>query len=406
MGLEASCRVRWGGQVSNGKALLETDELVFRGDFRLKIRLRDIQSLEARAGELCVRSTEGTAVFELGPAAEKWALRIQHPKSLLDKLGVKENARVAVWGVTDPAFLHDLSARTSNISKSTPEPETDVIFLGAEELHALDQLAEAQKFLTAGGGVWVVYPKGQKHITESQVLAAIELAGLTDVKVARFSETHTALKAVIPVKQRAVSRRHMIAAGALAAPLRAQSPKFATRKTVERFWGAWILATYEQHKADGGVSYPMGPDAVGRITYDPAGRMSAQLMRRNRPRFASQFRQEGTAEEIRAAFLGYLGYYGPYTLNENDKTIIHHVECASFPNWVAASGSQVRLRWRSPDPARGRTGPLRVPAGVGAGTLTGGQICTYLARNLKNLRIHSFTWFQVTRFAYIFRFIG
>ena len=32
MGQEATCTARVGGQVAAGKALLETDELVFRGD--------------------------------------------------------------------------------------------------------------------------------------------------------------------------------------------------------------------------------------------------------------------------------------------------------------------------------------------------------------------------------------
>jgi hypothetical protein len=48
----------------------------------------------------------------------------------------------------------------------------------------------------------VVYPKGQKHITEAGVFAAGKQAGLVDVKVASFSATHTALKFVIPVDRR------------------------------------------------------------------------------------------------------------------------------------------------------------------------------------------------------------
>src|ERR1051326_1342034 len=99
-----------------------------------------------------------------------------------------------------------------------------------------------------------------------------------------------------------MTRRQVVAAGALAGPLQGQTRGFAKRKTVERFWGAWILASYEHLKTDGAVSYPMGTDPVGRLTYDGLGRMSAQLMRRDRPRFAGGTRQNGTAEEIRAAF--------------------------------------------------------------------------------------------------------
>jgi hypothetical protein len=154
----------------------------------------------------------------------------------------------------------------------------------------------------------------------------------------------------------------MVLAGALAAPLHGQALQFAKRKTVERFWGAWILASYEQRKADGTVSHPMGEAPVGRITYDAAGRMSAQLMRRDRPRFASNWRQEGAANEIKAAFDGYIGYYGPYTLNEKEKTVTHHVECCSFPNWVGTDqvrhyefdGDRLILRAAGPEKSESR----------------------------------------------------
>jgi hypothetical protein len=43
---------------------------------------------------------------------------------------------------------------------------------------------------------------GVQHIKESDVLAAGKESGLIDVKVVRFSETHTALKFVVPVSQR------------------------------------------------------------------------------------------------------------------------------------------------------------------------------------------------------------
>jgi hypothetical protein len=48
----------------------------------------------------------------------------------------------------------------------------------------------------------VVYPKGQNHIREIDVINAGKSAGLTDNKVCRFSDTHTALRFVIPVSQR------------------------------------------------------------------------------------------------------------------------------------------------------------------------------------------------------------
>ena len=52
------------------------------------------------------------------------------------------------------------------------------------------------------GGVWVVAPKGGVEPREAQVLEAGRAAGLKDVKVARWSDTHTAHRFVIPVDAR------------------------------------------------------------------------------------------------------------------------------------------------------------------------------------------------------------
>ena len=52
------------------------------------------------------------------------------------------------------------------------------------------------------GSLWTIRPKGSPHVSESDVMKAGQAAGLVDVKVVRFSETHTAEKFVIPVKNR------------------------------------------------------------------------------------------------------------------------------------------------------------------------------------------------------------
>jgi hypothetical protein len=67
------------------------------------------------------------------------------------------------------------------------------------------QLAQVTKIAQAMEGpvaLWIIYPKGQQHITEGDVLSAGRKVGLKDVKVVGFSSTHTALKFVIPVNKR------------------------------------------------------------------------------------------------------------------------------------------------------------------------------------------------------------
>jgi hypothetical protein len=78
----------------------------------------------------------------------------------------------------------------------------DLIFYGAAALADLDGIGVLAGAMPPQGALWVVYPKGRKDLRETDVLGAGRAAGLHDVKVARFSETHTALKFVIPLRRR------------------------------------------------------------------------------------------------------------------------------------------------------------------------------------------------------------
>lgn len=201
MGDEHRATLRHGGATSEGRALLETDELLFRGDERLRIPLRTIDSVREEDGELIVRFGGDEATFVLGPKAARWAERIRNPKSLLDKLGVKPDSRVAVLDVSDQAFLADLRARVPAYA-TAPEPDLDLIFLGAESVKELARIANLVASLRPNGHVWIVAPKGRKDIREADVLEAGRAAGLKDTKVARLSQTHTAHRFTIPLDAR------------------------------------------------------------------------------------------------------------------------------------------------------------------------------------------------------------
>jgi len=123
-------------------------------------------------------------------------------RSLLDKLGVKAGQRIAVLGVADAAFLSELATRVPEVSSGAVTELADLIFFGAENVSDLDRLKSLARSIQKNGAIWVVYPKGQKHIREVDVIAGGKPAGLTDNKVCRFSETHTALHFVIPVAKR------------------------------------------------------------------------------------------------------------------------------------------------------------------------------------------------------------
>ena len=205
LGNEANCVARFGRQRARGKALLETSELIFRsedGAMRLKFAFSEIKSVIAADGELRLEVPEGAAIFELGANAAKWCEKILHPKSRLEKLGIKPNAAVSLVGNQAADFLAELRTQTANVSNGKVAAGAEWVFFAADSAKDLSQVAKLAKSLKRTAALWIVYPKGQKQITENDVLTAGRKSGLKDVKVVGFSPTHTALKFVIPVEKR------------------------------------------------------------------------------------------------------------------------------------------------------------------------------------------------------------
>ncbi len=202
MGSELLCKLRSGGKEATGKALLESNEIIFRGDMRLKIPFVSLKSVIARNGELHLRWPEGSAVLEVGDYAEKWAHKILHPKSRTEKLGIKPGLVISLLGIADDNFVRELRASAASFSDKKVLKDSDLIFLGAEKVADLARARKLVTSLAGGGALWIVYPKGKQEITELQVLNAGRRAGLVDVKIVSFSATHTALKFVRPNAKR------------------------------------------------------------------------------------------------------------------------------------------------------------------------------------------------------------
>ncbi len=207
MGQETNCKARFGKDgfgklVSSGHAMLETDFVLFRGDFRAKIPFKSMRKVKAAGAWLKIDAAEGSLELELGPTmASKWEQKILHPPSRLDKIGVKHGHKVVILGIEDAALAGEVAARGALIAKRAAAG-TDIVFFGAGKKLDLDRLESLKPAIHPDGAIWIVYPKGVKQITEGDVMAATKAAGLVDIKICAFSTTHTALKAVIPVKNR------------------------------------------------------------------------------------------------------------------------------------------------------------------------------------------------------------
>ena len=120
-------------------------------------------------------------------------------KTRSEKLGVKPGHTVLLVGVTDAHFIDELQSRGARITR-TGSP--DVVFCAIESRAALQRLPALAKRIKRNGAVWTIRPKGSPLVSESDVMKAGKAAGLVDVKVVRFSETHTAEKFVIRLKDR------------------------------------------------------------------------------------------------------------------------------------------------------------------------------------------------------------
>jgi len=194
MGQELDCKARWKRRTSmEGRAQLETDYLLFRGPERIKVTFGGLTSVKAAGGVLKLDFADGPIELELGTAAEKWAHKILHPPSLMDKLGVKPGLTVRLIGQFEPQFIEDIEGRQS---VTATKGKCDLLFFAAETSADLARIPKLKAHLKPTAALWVVYPKGVPAIKEIQVIQAGRAAEIKDVKVARFSATHTALKFV------------------------------------------------------------------------------------------------------------------------------------------------------------------------------------------------------------------
>jgi hypothetical protein len=203
MGAETTCEVTFNGKTSTAKVRLETAVLQIRGaDLRLDVPFASMKKVVARDGSLKVGHAAGSLTLALGKAADKWVEKILHPPSRLTKLGVRSDWRAVILGNIEREFVDELRAAVTTLSVGRVLKQADAIFVGITRPSDFERVSAAKSSIKPDGAVWLIRPKGSAEVTEGAVMAAGKAAGLVDVKVVAFSATHSALKFVIPVKDR------------------------------------------------------------------------------------------------------------------------------------------------------------------------------------------------------------
>jgi hypothetical protein len=206
MGSEAKGKLHLGRYTFAGTAQLESDRLVFRGETRFALPLKEVRAAEVDAdGDLRITHGAGEVALSIEPAslATKWARKIANPRTRADKLGLQPGQRVVVLGVDDADFLAETTTRLGAAPLRRLADELDLIFHAADSAEELRLLAKLKTHLQPAGAIWVVSRKGKEAtVKDVDVMRAAKAAGLVDNKVCSFSETHTALRLVIPRAQR------------------------------------------------------------------------------------------------------------------------------------------------------------------------------------------------------------
>lgn len=129
--------------------------------------------------------------------------------------------------------------------------------------------------------------------------------------------------------------------------------------------GSWSLVSRETRRADGTVAVDPGLAATpnGVLIYDRSGHVAAQLSRRGRTvemlaEECAKAQQVKGTDDTAQTILGYDAYFGTYTVDEKEGTVVHHLDSALFPGDIGKSilrhfsiaGDQLTIRFSTTTP--------------------------------------------------------
>lgn len=189
MGREAEGHAQWRGQGGAVKALLESDNIILRGEIRARLRRDDLMAWRVDGDDLCLRAGGEPLVLTLGAKeAAAWVKALDKPlPSLAAKLGVSALARA--WVIGGPA-PEEIAVAVAGVAVSGPEGAAMIVAVltGPGDLEAALAAGQAAELK-----VWCVHGKGKAAaVGSATVRAAFRGAGWMDIKSCAVSEGFTA----------------------------------------------------------------------------------------------------------------------------------------------------------------------------------------------------------------------
>jgi hypothetical protein len=186
MGLEAETICTHSGKSHAVKALLESTELILRGDLKRKLPLVSLTTVRASNKSLSFNANGES--YSLALSADKaatWAKKITSPPPLLaKKLGISAEALAFVLGKTDDAEL-DVTIKDNTTRKPTQAAVFIAVVRSEAELNAA-----LKAYGKAKAPLWLINVKGQKSaLGENAIRDKLRALGFKDTKTCAVSAT-------------------------------------------------------------------------------------------------------------------------------------------------------------------------------------------------------------------------
>lgn len=117
----------------------------------------------------------------------------------------------------------------------------------------------------------------------------------------------------------------------------------AEERSPNQILGTWRMVT-AQIDPDGKNLPAYGDKPNGLLVFTEDMHFIEVLTDATIPKFASDVRGQGTAEENRAAMAGNIGFFGTYTVDKEGVFSGNRVEASTFPNWIGQVRTRKELR--------------------------------------------------------------
>lgn len=134
--------------------------------------------------------------------------------------------------------------------------------------------------------------------------------------------------------------------------------------THRKLIGFWKLISFERRNAKGELSSSDSP-WMGFLVYTASGHVMVHMMQPYRRRNVGP---SPTPEETMATYRSYTSYFGPFTVNESENYVVHHIAASfnsgqvgtDFQRFLEFSGKRLTLKPAVAKDSKGQGGETRI----------------------------------------------